>query len=128
MADYIEVEVEENENSYAMPQRLFSARAQKRLVSQVRMDTRQGRDVLCWVVGWSSEAGGTPCAAYSVAVEDSGSAVSYLVFGGDWGIRFKPVGLEEAWSITSNYQFGEPCLLLGEDPVDAEGHRQDVGG
>ena len=118
MAPYVEVEVDENENSAALPMRIFSTKGEPRLVAHIKMDTVRGRDQPHRVVGWSSAGGGTPCAAYSVPVEDSGSAVSFLVFGGDWGLRFKPVGLEEAWFLLSPYQFGEPCLLLGDDPAE----------
>ena len=34
---------------------------------------------------------GSLCPAYYVPATDSGSGVAYLVFGGDWGIRFKPL-------------------------------------
>ena len=121
MCPFVEIEVEDNANTYGLPMRRFSTKGEQRLVAQIKMDTVRGRDILHWVVGWSSEAAGTACAAYSVPVEDSGAALSYLVYGGDWGLRFKPVGLEEAWSLASPYQFGEPCLLLGEDPNEIAG-------
>ncbi len=119
MSPYGEVEVEDTANTYGLPMRRFSTKGEQTLVAQLKMDTQLGRDILHWVVGWSSDGGGTPCAAYSVPVEDSGSAISYLVYGGDWGLRFKPVGLEEGWTLTSPYQFGEPCLLLADDPTDS---------
>ena len=115
MAPFIEVEVEENDNSYGVPLRVFSANGEPYRVGQVKMDTAAGVGVLHWITGWSSEAGGTPCPAFCVAVEDSGAALSYLVYGGDWGLRFKPVALDEDWRTDSSDQFGEPCLLLGEE-------------
>ena len=38
-----------------------------------------------------------------------------LVYGGDDGIRLKPAGSEEDWSLTNSNQWGEPCLMLGKD-------------
>ncbi len=115
-----QVEVEENPNSHGLAMRVFPAWSSPRPVFQMRMDTADAADVLHWVTGWSSEGGGTPCPALCVTVEDSGSSetvLSYLVYGGDWGVRFRPVGVDEAWSLASPRQFGEPCLLLGKDPV-----------
>ena len=115
MAPSIEVEVEDNENSYGVPLRVYSSKGEPYRVSQVKMDTMAGIGVLHWITGWSHEGGGTPCPAYCVPVEDSGAALSYLVYGGDWGVRFKPVGLDQDWSIDGSDQFGEPYLLLGDE-------------
>ena len=42
-----------------------------------------------------------------------------LVYGGDHGIRLKPVGCPEDWDLTSGNQWGEPCLMLGKDaPIE----------
>ena len=111
----IAVEVEENENCDGVPLRVFSGRGEPYRVAQVKMDTRAGSDQPHWVTGWSSQGGGTPCPTLCVAVDDSGAAISYMVYGGDWGLRFKPVGLDEAWDLASSNQFGEPYLLLGDE-------------
>ena len=116
MPQYVEVEVEENENTYGVPMRVFSAISGVRVVLKVRVDCAGGVDMPHWVTGWTSAGGGSPCLAYCVAVEDSGAAVSYLVYGGDWGLRFKPVHSQSPWSLGDTTQFGEPCLLLAEDP------------
>jgi hypothetical protein len=47
-------------------------------------------------------------------VEDSGAGVVYLVSGGNWGIRLKPLGIEEDWSLESARQWGEAYLLLAD--------------
>lgn len=111
----IYVEVEENPNSYGLPLRAFSAKAQPYQVSRINVDPRTGKAIPHFVTGWSSQNGGSPCPAYCVPVEDSGAAISYLVYGGDWGLRFRPVGLDEPWSVASASQFGEPYLLLGDE-------------
>ena len=45
-------------------------------------------------------------------VEDSGEGIVMLIYGGDEGIRLKPVDEKEA---SSPRQWGEPCLLLDKD-------------
>ena len=71
------------------------------------------------VCGWSSTHGGTPCPALFAPVSDSGQAVVYLVYGGDWGIRLRPEECEGNWEIGNDYEHGEPYLMLidGSDIV-----------
>ena len=87
---------------------------------QVKMDTRAGVGVPCWVVGWSSEGDGTPeDGVECVAVEDSGAGLSYLVHGGDWGLRFQPVrktALRPARGVwTTPISSASRYLLLAEE-------------
>ena len=124
---FVQVEVEENANSMRMPQHVFPALGRRRPLFEITVPGRSGVDALHHVTGWSSAGGGTPCPAYCVPVEDSGSSetvLSFLVIGGDWGLRFRPVAVDEPWSLDSPHQFGEPCLLLAEDPVTGWLERQ----
>ncbi len=77
-----------------------------RTVRAVHHSDGPGESTLCDVVGWSSEGGGTPCAAQAVTVEDSGAGTAMLVYGGDWGLRLTPHGGGEPT--------GEPYLLLAD--------------
>lgn len=126
----VQVEVEENSNSGRLPMHVFPVVGRRRPLFQIVVMAPQGnKEALHWVTGWSSKEGGIPCRAFCVPVEDSGSSetvLSYLVCGGDWGLRFKPVGLTEDWSIESPRQFGEPCLLLATDPMTEWLERQHV--
>ena len=45
-------------------------------------------------------------------VTDSGQAYAHLIFGGDWGIRFRPEGSEDPWSTDNQDQWGEPFIVL----------------
>lgn len=110
----IEVEVEHNENTYGVPLRIFSATAEPYQISHIKMDVRGQTGIPHSVTGWSSADGGSSCPAYCVSVEDSGAALSYLVFGGDWGLRFKPADSVQGWGHGNEDQFGEPCLLLAD--------------
>ena len=82
-------------------------------VSRVMASDPEDNDGMCDVTGWSSELG--PCAAYAVLVEDSGEGVAMLIYGGDEGIRLKPVGSPDQWDLNSSREWGEACLLLDKD-------------
>ena len=116
----VQVEVEENANCGRLPLHVFPIVGKRRPMFQIMAATPGDKETLHWVTGWSSKEGGAPCPAYCVPVEDSGSSetvLSFLVYGGDWGLRFKPAEVNEEWSLRSANQFGEPCLLLAQDPV-----------
>ena len=108
------IEVETNDNCDGIPERVFSTKGERYQVAQLRLDTKAGKGVLHWATGWSSQGDGSPCPAYAIPVEDSGAGISHLVYGGDWGVRFKPLSSTSPWSAASNDQFGEPYLLLAE--------------
>ena len=38
----------------------------------------------------------------------------YLISGGSWGLRLRPVDVEEEWSLESSRQWGEAYLLLAD--------------
>ena len=73
-------------------------------------------DIWCEVTGWS-EAG--QCPAYAALSEDSGDGTVLLIYGGDDGIRLRPVDSQGEWDPATVEQWGEPCLMLGMDaPVE----------
>lgn len=114
------VQVEENGNCCPLPMHVFPVVGKRRPLFQIVTTAPDGKEGLCQVTGWCSAGGGTSCAANCVPVEDSGSSetmLSFVVYGGDSGLRFKAADLDESWSIDSAWQFGVPCLLLGNDPV-----------
>ncbi len=110
----IELEVEDNDNCYGLPLRVYEALGQPVMVSQVRIAGPGGPEALHWVTGWQSEGDGSPCPAYCVEVSDSGEGAAYLLYGGDWGVRFRPLDGGEEWSVGNPEQWGEPYLVLGD--------------
>ena len=75
---------------------------------------REGEAILYWVTG--IESNGIPCPATAQKVSDSGGGVSVLIYGGAWGIRFKPVGFEEEpWDLNNPDQWGEPYKFYGDE-------------
>lgn len=116
------VEVESNPNCETSLYARFKESGPARRVIKVRTFERRPEGEWCWVTGWTDHPDDSRCAAYAQQVEDSGAGVSYLVSGGLWGIRLKPVALDEDWSLESRNQWGEPYLLLADakDLVCAE--------
>ncbi len=85
-----------------------------RPVSQVRVYDRVSAGEWCRVTGWREDPSASVCPAMAQPVEDSGAGIVYLVSGGNWGIRLKPLGIEEDWSLESARQWGEAYLLLAD--------------
>jgi len=105
---YIDVEVEENDNCWPL-HRIFQTLGPVQPVKTLAAPDPMGVDAMCSVTGWDADG---PCPAYAVPVADSGEGVVTLIFGGDEGIRLKPVDNQEPWDLQSPNQWGEPCLLL----------------
>ena len=111
---FISVEVEDNDNCPGLPMLTYQTLSQPIRVVQVRIASPHGPEELHWVTGWQSDDEGSPCPAHYVRVSDSGAGSAFLLYGGDWGIRMRPVSQDEEWSTESPNQWGEPWLLLGE--------------
>ena len=81
---------------------------------QVKLYDRSPRGEWCDVVGWTDNEVEPNCPAFAQLVEDSGSGVAYLIFGGNCGIRIKLATTKEPWSLESSNQWGESHLLLAD--------------
>jgi len=106
--------IEENPNCLA-EERIFSPSGPKKTVRQIQVNTKNG-DQWCDVMGVESD--GSFPTAQAVQIEDSGAGTAWLVFGGSWGIRLRPTGNPQTWSLTDKSQWGEPFKVLdisGED-------------
>ena len=112
----MEVEVVAGENSPMDLNRVFDLLSEARPISRVFTADRMGEDIWCDVTGWSEDG---PCPALAALSEDSGDGVILLVYGGDDGIRLRPVGSDIEWDVSNAGQWGEPCLMLDKDtPVE----------
>ena len=112
MPESIFLEVEENDNCEYMPLQVYEAHSDPEPVFEVYLEEPGRPPGTYSVTGWSSDGGGTPCPAMYAPVSDSGQAVVHLVYGGDWGIRFKPSDSDEPWDPGSADQWGEPYIML----------------
>ena len=108
------VEVEGNPNCEIGFFGRFKELGPVRPVVQIRLYDRQSVGEWCAVTGWSDDATRPCCPAVARPVEDSGAGVTYLVSGGIFGLRFRPLQLEEAWSIESPHQWGEPYVAVAD--------------
>jgi len=80
-------------------------------VARVRIFDRRDDGEWCAITGVDS--GPDPWnTARVMRVEDSGVGTAYLVFGGEWGIRLRPIHVEGPWRFDDSDQWGEPYLLL----------------
>jgi hypothetical protein len=110
--DSIWVETEENPNCEWMPLQVYESHESSKPIRLVTLEDPNYPRGIYGVSGWSSVGGGTPCPALFAPVSDSGQAVVYLVYGGDWGIRLRPEIYTGNWSIKNTYEHGEPYLML----------------
>jgi hypothetical protein len=115
MAESLYLEVDESENCAYMPMMVYEARRAPVPVRRVRISEMDKVEGVYEVTGWSSEGDGTPCQAMYAPVSDSGAVEVHLIFGGDWGVRLRPVDSDEAWDVKSPNQYGEPYLMLMDE-------------
>ncbi|MER3423170.1 MAG: hypothetical protein C4293_08020 [Nitrospiraceae bacterium] len=108
------IEVESNPNCEQSFFARFKEAGPARRVIQVKSFERNPQGEWCWVTGWTDDTEQPCCPAYAQTVEDSGAGFTHLVFGGVWGIRLKPVSLDERWDLESRNQWGEPYLSLAD--------------
>jgi hypothetical protein len=108
------VEVDANLNCGGSVFIRFRELGPARPVSHVRVYDRVSAGEWCRVTGWREDPSAPACPALAQPVEDSGAGTVVLVFGGNWGIRLRPLDVEEAWSLDSARQWGEAYLLLAD--------------
>jgi hypothetical protein len=109
---FIEVEVEAGANCDFSFTRIYSSIEDSELVTRVQAPGPRVEINHFDVIGWSTEG---PTQARLATVDDSGEGRVLLVYGGDEGIRLRPAGSNEQWSLDAPDQWGEPCLLLDPD-------------
>jgi len=109
------VEVESNENCETSFFARFKEVKPARPVLQVRLYDRNPSGEWYWVTGWSENEKDPICPAYAQLIEDSGAGLARLVYGGLYGLRFKPLDIDEPWNLASPHQWGEAYLSLADD-------------
>ena len=111
------IDIEDNPNC-PFTQRVFLESGERQAIGQVKVFARRSEGEWCWVSAVEGPQGSFG-QAFAQKVEDSGEGTAVLIFGGSWGIRFKPVSLAEEWDLGSGQQWGEPFLVYG-DMVDVK--------
>lgn len=108
------LEVESNPNCEQSLFLRFKEAGPPKRVTKLKTFDRRPEGEWCWVTGWSDNEDSPTCPVYAQQVEDSGAGLTNLVYGGIFGIRLKPVTIEEEWSLASQNQWGEPYLSLAD--------------
>ena len=106
------IDIDDNDNCGYFPIQVFETKGETHTSSKIIVPAIPGKPDPYEVVGWCSGNGGRPCEVSVVAVGDSGSGQALMIYGGDHGIRLKPVCASDPWRLDSPDQIGEPYLLL----------------
>lgn len=108
------IEVEANPNCEQGFFGRFKELTRPKPVQRIKLYDRRSEGEWCEVTGWCDDPEQPCCTAWTCPVEDSGSGTTHLVYGGIFGVRFKPVGVEEPWSLDSPNQWGEPYVAVAD--------------
>lgn len=111
------LEVEHNPNFDGSYFLRFKEVGPARRVTHVKIYDRVSQGEWCEVTAWCDDSKTPLRPAYAQPVEDSGAGKSFLVFGGNWGIRLKPETTPGMWDLYNPQQWGEGYLLVA-DPRD----------
>lgn len=101
------VDVEDNPNCTGCGMMRFEVLSLPRRVRAVVYHAEDG--VRCRVTGFGPD-GPVPAVAQKVA--DSGAGASWLVRGGEWGLRLMPDSEDGVWDLKAPDQWGEAFLLV----------------
>ena len=93
----------------------FKEMGPARRVVRVRAPLRGlGEETVCDLTGWDAGAQ-APVPAWARLIEDSGDGIATIVYGGNGGIRLRPVSIVEPWSLESSNQWGEAYLTIKDE-------------
>ena len=108
------IEVESNPNCEQSFFGRFKEAGRPTLLVQIKLYDRRPEGAWYDITGWSDDPDHPCCPAWSCPVEDSGAGTTYLAYGGIFGLRFKPVEIDEPWSLESGHQWGEPYVAVAD--------------
>lgn len=109
----MQIEVQANPNCGPSEQFVFTPLSEPRPIRAILANVR-GSDAECDAVG--VEEDGRWVQAHAVKVTDSGAGYAFLIYGGAWGLRFRPAAQRtEAWDLANPSQWGEPFKLYGDE-------------
>ena len=108
----ITLEIPPNPNCDAMELRLFNSLAPPQSAGHVRLDRGTGQARWFEVTGWTKT--GERCPAWAQKIDDSGEGVAFLLYGGDAGLRLRPMERPGPWQLGDPEQWGEPFLIVAD--------------
>lgn len=106
------IEVPGNPNCAGCDQMAFNeADNEIKVIREIRVFTSTG-DAVCDAAAVGSDGSFGPAMARKI--NDSGEGPAYLIFGGEWGVRFRrKTDSVRPWSLTDRAQWGEPFKVYG---------------
>ena len=108
------VEIESNPNFEGSYFLRFHEIGPPRPITHVKTYDRLSQGEWCEITGWCDDSEAFLCPAYAQMVEDSGAGVSYLIFGGNWGLRLKPEHCGSDWNLYDTGQWGEGYMVISD--------------
>ena len=111
---FTHIEVEANENCPMSANMVYANLSNPQTIERLRLFDGNPGGAVYAVTGWSSRDEGTPVPAHAVQVEDSGAGAAFVVYGGDWGVRLRPVDSTNDWDAADPDQWGETHLVLAD--------------
>lgn len=108
------IEVHDNPNCAGCGQMAFNEMdSELRPLRQIIVSTASG-DALCEAA--AVDAGGGFGPAHVRKIDDSGEGPAYLIFGGEWGLRFRRAEGAGPWNLADKTQWGEAFKVYGISP------------
>jgi len=109
----MDIVIEDNANCPESGHFVFNEMEEAREIKGLITSSANG-DVRCDVVAVGAD--GAFSGAHARKINDSGDAVAFLIYGGEWGIRLRPkTHQDEPWDITNERQWGEPYKVYGKE-------------
>ena len=106
------IEIEANPNCLESQEFVFKELGTPEPVRAI-LTGDEGKETECEVKG--VDAGGRWMPAMAVKIADSSDGIAYMIYGGAWGIRLRPVKFgHEPWDLSSKNQWGEPFKIYGK--------------
>jgi len=100
--------VEDNPNCSG-EERVFAENGPKKPVARVFLDKNGGPK---WFDVIGLDEGGKETVAVAQKVDDSSDGTAWLIFGGQWGLRFRPTESPDKWDLQNKKQWGLPLIVL----------------
>ncbi len=109
------LEVEPCSNCQESVGRMYNVISEPRQICSLQYE-KDGKEIDVAVTGWDGETE-TPCPAFARRIEESGDGVALLIFGGNGGIRMKPIKDDSNWDVNNSNQWSESHLVYPQDSV-----------
>ena len=103
------IEIPPNPNCEPVDMRIFNDVEAPGRVRELYVAPPGGSPAWHEVTCWTAE--GATCLALARRVDDSGEGLAVLIYGGTGGLRFRPAGSRQPWTLNDPAQWGRSFLL-----------------